>query len=399
MIQKKLIRKKSIPSRVASQIWRFVQMAVWAVPALVMWLTPYRVGRPGMRAIGQLAAEPDYFLKKRALGGYPNITPVFFNKRGYGLNAALLDVWGQHVKITTNRIAYDLIRPFEYFAFLRIDFAEVLGPVDRPSQYQTIVSQWGERPPVFRLPNEVLAKGYGVLSEMGVPDGAWFVPVHTRDGIFAPTVENRYDYRNCHISNYSAAVDAIIARGGWCIRMGEKGTPPIPERQGVINYPDTPFKSDWMDLFLCNQARFFLGNTSGLKMVSTISGVPCAAANMTPHDCAFGFLPGDISIPKLLRLKDGTMPHFAEIFASDISRYHESWQFKDAGVILLENTPQQIRDLATEMLDVLDGKAQRTAEDEARQETFRRLLTPRHHAYGTRSRIGAAFLREYAHLL
>ncbi len=399
MIQKKLIRKKSIPSRVASQIWRFVQMAVWAVPALVMWLTPYRVGRPGMRAIGQLAAEPDYFLKKRALGGYPNITPVFFNKRGYGLNAALLDVWGQHVKITTNRIAYDLIRPFEYFPFLRIDFAEVLGPVARPSQYQTIVSQWGERPPVFRLPNEVLAKGYGVLSEMGVPDGAWFVPVHTRDGIFAPTVENRYDYRNCHISNYSAAVDAIIARGGWCIRMGEKGTPPIPERQGVINYPDTPFKSDWMDLFLCNQARFFLGNTSGLKMVSTISGVPCAAANMTPHDCAFGFLPGDISIPKLLRLKDGTMPHFAEIFASDISRYHESWQFKDAGVILLENTPQQIRDLATEMLDVLDGKAQRTAEDEARQETFRRLLTPRHHAYGTRSRIGAAFLREYAHLL
>jgi putative glycosyltransferase (TIGR04372 family) len=399
MIQKKLIRKKSIPSRVASQIWRFVQMAVWAVPALVMWLTPYRVGRPGMRAIGQLAAEPDYFLKKRALGGYPNITPVFFNKRGYGLNAALLDVWGKHVKITTNRIAYDLIRPFEYFPFLRIDFAEVLGPVDRPSQYQTIVSQWGERPPVFRLPNEVLAKGYGVLSEMGVPDGAWFVPIHTRDGIFAPTVENRYDYRNCHISNYSAAVDAIIARGGWCIRMGEKGTPPIPERQGVINYPDTPFKSDWMDLFLCNQARFFLGNTSGLKMVSTISGVPCAAANMTPHDCAFGFLPDDISIPKLLRLKDGTMPHFAEIFASDISRYHESWQFKDAGVTLLENTPQQIRDLATEMLDVLDGKAQRTAEDEARQETFRRLLTPRHHAYGTRSRIGAAFLREYAHLL
>jgi putative glycosyltransferase (TIGR04372 family) len=120
---------------------------------------------------------------------------------------------------------------------------------------------------------------------------------------------------------------------------------------------------------------------------------------MIPHDCAFGFLPSDLSIPKLLRLKDGTMPHFAELFASDISRYHDSRQFTDAGVILLENTPQQIRDLATEMLDVLDGKAQRTAEDEARQETFRRLLTPRHHAYGTRSRIGTAFLREYAHLL
>jgi putative glycosyltransferase (TIGR04372 family) len=394
-----MIRKKSVPSRIASQLWRFVQMTVWALPALVMWFTPYRVGRPGMRAIGQLAAEPDYFLKKRALGEYANIRPIFFNKRGYGLNAALIDVWAQHVKITTNRVAYDLLRPFELFPFLRIDFAEVLGPADRPSQYQTIVKQWGERPPVFRLPNEVLAKGYRALREMGVPDGAWFVPVHSRDGVFAPSVEHIYDYRNCTILNYGAAVDAIIARGGWCIRMGERGTAPLPERRGVINYPDTPLKSDWMDLFLCNQARFFLGNTSGLKMVSTISGVPCAAANMTPHDCAFGFLPSDLSIPKLLRLKDGTMPHFAEIFASDISRYHDSRQFTDGGVTLLENTPQQIRDLAIEMLDVLDGKAERTVQDEARQAAFRRLLTPRHHGYGARSRIGAAFLREHAHLL
>jgi putative glycosyltransferase (TIGR04372 family) len=392
-------RKKSVPSRIGFQIWRSVQMAIWTLPALVMWFTPYRVGRPGMRAIGQLAAEPDYFLKKRALGDYANIRPIFFNKRGYGLNAALLNVWAQHIHVTTNRIAYDLLRPFEFFAFLRIDFVDVLLPVDRAAQYQTIATQWGDRPPIFRLPDEILAKGYRALREMGVPDGAWFVPVHSRDGIFAPTVEHVYDYRNCHISNYEAAVDAIIARGGWCIRMGERGTPPLAQRHGVINYPDTRFKSDWMDVFLCNQARFFLGNTSGLKMVSTISGVPCAAANMTPHDCAFGFLARDISIPKPLRLPDGTMPNFAEIFASEISRYHHSRQFQEAGITLLENSPEQIRDLAIEMLDVLDGKAHRTAQEEATQVAFRRLLTPRHHSCGTSSRIGTAFLREYAHLL
>jgi putative glycosyltransferase (TIGR04372 family) len=154
-----------------------------------------------------------------------------------------------------------------------------------------------------------------------------------------------------------------------------------------------------MDIFLCNQARFFLGNTSGLKIVSTISGVPCAAANMTPHDCVYGFLPADISIPKLLQIKDGTMPRFADVFASNLCGYHHAKPFEEAGITLIENTPQQIRDLATEMLDALDGTVQRTSEDEARQEAFRRLLTPRHHTYGTRSRIGTAFLREYAHLL
>jgi len=394
-----MARKKSLLSRIAFQIWRAVQIAIWAVPALVMWFTPYRVGKPGMKAIGQLAAEPDYFLKKRALGDYRSIEPIFFNKSGKEVNRALFDVWARHVKVTTNRIAYDLIRPFEFFPFLRIDFVDVLLPTDSPAQYQRIAGQWGDRPPIFRLPDEILERGYRAVREMGVPDGAWFVPIHARDGIFAPTVEHVYDYRNCAMANYGAAIDAIIARGGWCIRMGEKGTPAIPERRGVINYPDTPFKSDWMDLFLCNQARFFLGNTSGLKMVSTISSVPCAAANMIPHDCAFGFLQSDISIPKLLRLKNGTMPRFAEIFASEISRYHDSREFTEKGVVLLENTPEQIRDLAIEMLDALDGKTLRTPEDEARQEAFRRLLTPCHHSYGTRSRIGTAFLREHAHLL
>jgi len=151
-----------------------------------------------------------------------------------------------------------------------------------------------------------------------------------------------------------------------------------------------------MDIFLCNQARFFLGNTSGLKLVSTISGVPCAAANIAPLECIYGFLPSDISIPKPLRLKDGRVPRFADILGSELC---DRSSFEEAGAVLTDNSPEQIRDLASEMLDVLEGKAQRTTEDEARQEAFRRLLAPHHYTYGARSRIGTNFLREYADLL
>jgi len=394
-----MARKKSLLSRIAFQIWRAVQIAIWAVPALVMWFTPYRVGKPGMKAIGQLAAEPDYFLKKRALGDYRSIEPIFFNKSGKEVNRALFDVWARHVKVTTNRIAYDLIRPFEFFPFLRIDFVDVLLPTDSPAQYQRIAGQWGDRPPIFQLPGELFVEGRRALRDMGVPEDAWFVAVHARDSVYSPNDEYLYSYRNCRIENYSAAVDAIIARGGWCIRMGEKGTEPLAERPGLVNYPDTGFKSDWMDLFLCNQARFFLGNTSGLAFVSTISGVPSALANMVPYGCVYGFAPFDISIPKALRLKDGTVPRFAEIFGSELSTYRSNREFDNAGVTLTENTAQQIRDLTNEMLDVLEGKPQRTLEDEFRQQSFRKLLTPRHFSYDTRSRIGTAFLREHAHLL
>jgi len=390
---------KTASSAAAAFSWRALQMMLWGVPALIAWFTPYRFLKARVLGIGHLAIELDYFVKQRALGAYPDVKPIVFTKRKHGLNAALLDIWGKHIKVFTNRVAYDLLRPFTLFPFVCIELEDVVRRVDQAVHYPRIVEQWGDRPPIFQLPGELFVEGRRALRDMGVPEDAWFVAVHARDSVYSPNDEYLYSYRNCRIENYSAAVDAIIARGGWCIRMGEKGTEPLAERPGLVNYPDTGFKSDWMDLFLCNQARFFLGNTSGLAFVSTISGVPSALANMVPYGCVYGFAPFDISIPKALRLKDGTVPRFAEIFGSELSTYRSNREFDNAGVTLTENTAQQIRDLTNEMLDVLEGKPQRTLEDEFRQQSFRKLLTPRHFSYDTRSRIGTAFLREHAHLL
>jgi putative glycosyltransferase (TIGR04372 family) len=301
--------------------------------------------------------------------------------------------------VVTNRVAYDFLRPLQRFPWLCIDLADVVIRTEKTAQYQQIVELWGERSPIFRLPGEILDKGQQILRGWGIPEGAWFVPVHARDSIYSPSDEYVHRYRNCDIANFSKAVDAIIARGGWCIRMGEKGTPSLSEREGLVNYPDTPFKSDWMDLFLCNQARFFLGNTSGLKLVATISGVPCAAANIAPYEAIYGFLPSDISIPKLLRFKDGTTPRFEEIFDSDLSKCHWAWRFEEAGITFIENTPEEIAELASEMLDVLDRNPHRTPEDEALQHAFRALMKPWHYTFGTRSRIGKVFLRDNAHLI
>jgi len=379
---------------------RFFKAMLWALPALVLRCSSYRFVMVYGRRIGPLAMQVDYFLKKRALGGYggyAGIRPIILEKHRRVSNPPLLRIWSRHVSVITKGLAYELMNPLRIFPFLCIDMtAASRGLVGKACEYQEIANQWGDRPPIFMLPQELLAEGHRTLRAMGVPEGAWFVPVHSRDGrSYWPSEAETTAYRDSDISSYSLAVDAIIARGGWCIRMGEKGTKPLVGRPGVVNYPDTLYKSDWMDLYLCNQARFFLGNTSGLKLVSTISGVPCALANIAPYECIYGFLPSDISIPKLLHLDDGRMPRFAEIFESDLanrSRFEKP-------PMLSDNTPEQIRDLAIEMLDVLEGKAQRTAEDEARQDSFRRLLVPRHYSYGARSRIGTSFLREYADLL
>ena len=65
----------------------------------------------------------------------------------------------------------------------------------------------------------------------------------------------------------------------------------------------------------------------------------------------------------------------------------------------VENTAEEILDLAKEMDERLDGIFQTTEEDEELQDRFRSLLPPPHFYHGTPARIGAKFLRQNGELL
>jgi putative glycosyltransferase (TIGR04372 family) len=388
--------------RITRAIRRSIMTALYALPALiVLRFTPYRfvaISEPGR--IGHLAIEVDWLLKRKALGELSDIKPILLQRYSKAANPTLLRIWSQHITLISVPVLIAVLRPLmKYFPSLRFDLNEAVSQPHEAAKYLQTVKAWGDRPPIFQLPSELIAKGWDVLRALGMPPNAWFVCVHARDALYSPRDEHLHEFRNSHIANCLPAIDAIIDRGGWCVRMGEPGTPSLPSRPGLINYPETPYKSDWMDLFLASQARFFLGNTSGLYAIPTMVGIPCALANMAPYETCYGLTALDISIPKELRTAKGDMLKFTDIFSSDIANFRHAHQFKQAGLILEENRPDQILELVTEMLDRLDGVYQARPDEEALQDAFRSLLTPRHLTYGSRARIGSAFLREHADLL
>ena len=69
------------------------------------------------------------------------------------------------------------------------------------------------------------------------------------------------------------------------------------------------------------------------------------------------------------------------------------------GLEVVENTGQEILDLAQEMNERLDGTFNCLEEDEELQKIFHSLIPPNHPCYGTTVRIGAKFLRENKELL
>jgi putative glycosyltransferase (TIGR04372 family) len=347
--------------------------------------------------IGHLALEVDWFLKRRALGEFRAIRPfLFLRYGGHAANPALLRVWGRYMPIVISPVLQVLAYPLTYFRMLLVHLH--YADLGEPADYPRLAGLWGDRPSFLVLPDDIRERGRRNLQALGLPPDAWFVCVHARDNLFSPTDAGYNVLRNCDIANYEQAVDAIVARGGWCFRMGEPNARDLRPRAGVVNYHSSSFKSDWMDVFLCANTLFFLGNTSGIYTVSTVAGRPCALANMIPHGACYGFGAQDISIVKYFRDRAGNVMRFDDIFRSDMSTF--SYSFADIeGLTVVENSPEEIRDLAVEMLDKLEGKIEYTKEDEDLQAAFRSLLDDRHYTYYATGRIGRNFLRQNRHLL
>ena len=311
-------------------------------------------------------------------------------------NWALLKIWARKIDVVSDHVASVFLQPLMFFRALRIETIEAV--VRSPANYPQIVGLLNPNESNLQMTTEEKAICEKTLREMGLPKGAWFVSVHSRESTYSPKDAAHNDSRNCNISNYEGAVDQILKRGGWCIRVGEPGGQELAKRPGVINYHNSPFKSDLMDLYLCLENRFFLGNTSGLYTVSVVGGKPCALANMVPLGACYGFGRDSISIPKTLSTRDGKKLHFKYIFSSRLSDFSYSF-VEDRNLIIIENSAEEIRELAAEMLDVLDGCKIYSEHDQALQESFRRLVGPQHYTYGASGRIGSAFLRSHEGLL
>jgi len=136
-------------------------------------------------------------------------------------------------------------------------------------------------------------------------------------------------------------------------------------------------------------------------MVARLFGVPIAAANMAPI-CEGPMGRQDLRIPKLLVANSPpAVLSFDQMLGSDRFRHLlNNDHITKAGVEYIDNTAEEICELAIEMLDRLEGVIKYESMDDDLQRRFRKLVVKRSTpmTFGTRSRIGRHFLRLHADL-
>ena len=216
-------------------------------------------------------------------------------------------------------------------------------------------------PPYLRFTDDEESRGQEGLRAMGIPDGCQFICLHSRDASYVPTIdcdvdEAVNDYRNSTIESYQLAAETLAGRGYFVVRMGAVVASPLCSSfPYVIDYALSGFRSDFMDVYLVSKCFFFLGSNSGLQSLAPGLRRPVAIVNHAP-------VGSSISAPAMLVLSkhyflfsERRYLGLREIFARNVHSFYLSHEYEKSGLRLVENTPEEIRDLAVEMVERLTG--------------------------------------------
>lgn len=355
--------------------------------------------------IGELSMDMELYVKEEILGLRKPIFSIVlipWHNPGKlwksGVNLYLVSLfepflsWPIRVR---SRVMLEIVRP------LMLPHPLLISPDanEEKSRFVNVTQHWGNRPPLLRIPDPDMERGWRTLEAMGVPRDGWFVCIHARERATKPT-KTYHNFRDVDIDTYTLACEEIARRGGWIIRMGDPAMRPYTPFDRVIDYVHSEHHSDFMDIFLSANCRFFLGCNSGLAAVPRTFHVPLATTNGVPV-APLTYGDQDIGIMKLaLKEADQSLVPFADLLAPGYLSMQTQAILANHGWRLVDNTPEEILDLTQEMLDSLDGALAPDPDNEARQAALKSLLHHGFHfAFGTRARMGRRFLAKYADLL
>jgi len=350
--------------------------------------------------LGHLCLEPDCYIKEGILGKHPKYKAVILASVRTVANRHLLSYWGKYFTIIRSPAACMFLRPLSENPFTVFNVYRYCSSVNRSADYPSIQDAYQKLRgrPVMVLEKTDHDRGWDLLQKLGVPRGSWFVCIHCREEGYIS--REGQTYRNADIGNYLPAMAAVAERGGWVIRLGDASMKAVSLNKNFIDYAHLDIKSDWMDVFLSAQCRFFLGSASGLYLLANIFGVPAGCANNAPASTVLTYAPYNVGIPMLMRRKgEERYISFKDVFNSPAADFRYDYLYSDAGIEAEQNTSDDIRGLAIEMLDRFEGRLEYSREDDRLQARFKSLLKPCHYSYGAVSRVGKDFLRKYESLL
>jgi len=375
---------------------------VLPVVIIIRVLRPFylvRIGFINNGIFGHFTFEPEYYLSKKIQSKTNSLDLFFF----YSIKSVNRQ-WEKMVK-----------RNIHVFPFVRFIYhVNFLFPGSKHHIVNVVDSGSRDTKNVFHEVNqqikllrdeELLAEE--CLKEFGFKNNNKFVCIVSRDTSYKfkkhPKVDWSYhNYRDSDIDNYKDAAIRLADMGYFVFRIGAIVDKKFDvDHEKIIDYATSSIRSDLLDIYLVSKCTFILIGESGLSSLATSFRVPIAFVNLSAVEYILSHNSRIISIPKKMWLRrEERYLRFDEIFNQGIGRFLSSKKYEEKEIDLIENTPDEITDVAMELHARLNDSWEESVEEQILQSKFWKLL-PKSQLHGNKilSRVGASYLDKYQNLL
>lgn len=391
---------------------------VVAIPAVAVlrlmrpWLL-VRIGKLKSKSIGHFTGNTELYLCERDAGiNVPKsrYADVFFMEARVS-NQQLATMWKRVLHVWSEWILAPV-----FYMNARFPGGAVHTIGDNTQSDRDVHNLLDRFPPHARFTPEEERRGEEGLRKMGIPPGAPFVCLIVRDSSYLMDAHmpgahwSEHNYRDTDIQNYVLAAETLANLGYVVLRMGAKVHKAMPcSHPRVIDYATNGMRSDFMDIYLGAKCAFCISTSTGFDGIPCIFRRPIVYVNVVPLGYFFTFRKQCLGIFKrYVAARENRELALQEIFACGLSFALGTSRYESKGVRLIENTPEEIRDVAVEMEERLRGVWRPHGDDDILQKRFWEIFpsdmkrissgvfskergAPMHGEI--RARIGAAFLR------
>ncbi len=250
------------------------------------------------------------------------------------------------------------------------------------------------------------ARAVAHLTRMGITGQQPYVCFLGRDSRYLkeelPGIDWSYhDYRNMAIEDFLPAMNALADQGVYSLRMGSAVAAPLnTERKEIIDYASR-FRDEFMDVYLSGNCKLFVSTGTGIDAIPAIFRNMICFVNLLPVGSpSVTTLPCICIHKKLWFNQEKRFLSYREQFESGAASFGMSQQYQQAGITVIDNTPEEIKSAVMEAWKRAQGIRQESDEDEyIHQQAIGIFQKFNSQSYPINFRIGHEFLKQNYYLL
>ena len=207
----------------------------------------------------------------------------------------------------------------------------------------------------FQLPNSMKLKGEAWMRQTGLDPSTPTVLLHVRDIGYRPDLSH-HGHRCADVCNYRSAILVLVENGYQVVRIGDSSNKPLEDYPAsVIDLPFHPLYENFLDVYFAATCVFAVNQSSGPSQLIRGFEKPTLMVNRVV-DWDINAPPEVLLFKHYICKSTSRRLTYNQILERGLGELTMDDEFEKAGVLLEENSSDELKMALEEFIETLEGR-------------------------------------------